>query len=704
MAARLASSSKPPARSFHRSQRTMPTRPITDIAAPPNAVWWNDWIAASHTRHYMMRDPLNDWIQAYSPPSSDASHPIHDSPYNDFQQYIMKKGCDFEDRVLRLIEQKIGVSNVAHLDLVSTVRQPNSVARTWNLMMQGTPVIHGGVLHHPPSKTYGITDLLVRSDWVSTLIDDPPPMDFASTATRLRDPEYPNKAPSYHYVVIDIKYSSLPFCADGIHLRNSGSFPAYKAQLYLYEQALGFLQGYSSSKAYVLGAGWNIQRGTQKSSSTDPLNRLGTIDYSGWDQPYIEKTQAALEWLRACRSPEARCWNVTTPPLSRPELYPNMCNTHDYPFHGRKVELAESYHELTSLWNVGVQHRQHAHAQHVYSWTDPKCTPSLLGLSPGYKSSILAAILDINQPHTATYQQGRKISPSCIQSRLGNWHERDAIEFFVDFEIINHVLFDFDTEFHQQRKSLVFTIGVGWMEDQQWFYRHFTVNALSTVEEERICREFSWFIADMSRKYHVRKPKCFHWAHAEPSFWKDALARHPQASKHWPKPWQWVDLLKLFQEEPIVVRGALGYSLKMIGRAMHQEGLIQSIWSKHSLCKDGQTAMLCAIRSAKDAAQRKIPLISDVYVQDILSYNEMDVKVLMEVLMYLRQHHLTSNDMIVGHAPEESDSSSWQSKTRSLCIPARTRDRIRPIAGRTRSKTFMLLPIAYRTRSKFDWY
>ena len=42
----------------------------------------------------------------------------------------------------------------------------------------------------------------------------------------------------YHYVVVDIKFSTLPLRADGVHLLNAGKFPAYKSQAWIYTQAL----------------------------------------------------------------------------------------------------------------------------------------------------------------------------------------------------------------------------------------------------------------------------------------------------------------------------------------------------------------------------------------------------------------------------------------------------------------------------------
>lgn len=695
--------------------RQLPVRSIKEISAPGDARWWYDWISASQTRNYMLKDPLNDWIDAHWHPRSDTVAAMHSStatvvsssardPYNDFQEFIMKKGCDFEERVVAMIKEKIGTQNVLELDLRRDVRLPLSVQRTWDAMMAGIPVIHGGVLHHVPTRTYGITDLLIRSDWLSQIITSPPEnVRPTASALRLRDPDQPHSPPAYHYVVIDIKYSALPFCVNGIYLRNSGSFPAYKSQLYLYEQALAHVQGYTTQTAYLLGRGWHIQESRSRDQHTDPLNRLGCINYATWDSSYVERTEECLTWLRECRSPEAKHWNVTTPPLTRPQLYPNMSNSHDYPFHAIKVQLSSNYQDITELWNVGVKHRQRAHDQAIYSWASPRCTTQALGIDTPCTKTILSAMLDINQPHTETYRQGILVLPKVIASTYGQWYETDTLEFAVDFEIVNHILFEFDSEMYRDHASLIFTIGVGWMDpvEKTWLYRHFTVNEMTLMEEERICREFACFILEMSQKYRLgKRPKCYHWSNAEPSFWNQALRRHPLASRSWAQAWQWVDLLALFKKEPIVVRGALGYSLKYIAKALHAHGLIQTTWPKDSSCKDGLSAMLCAVRSSVDAQRRKIPLISDALVQDIIVYNEVDVKVLIEILGYLREHHTGRSEAQVDDSSPPEDLSVR--RVWSQVASQRAQDCIRsaPIATRTRSLLRQLLPISHRTRSR----
>ena len=49
-------------------------------------------------------------------------------------------------------------------------RSTTKVKDTWSAMLRGVPFIASAVLHNPDNKTYGIADLLVRSDWLRHLV------------------------------------------------------------------------------------------------------------------------------------------------------------------------------------------------------------------------------------------------------------------------------------------------------------------------------------------------------------------------------------------------------------------------------------------------------------------------------------------------------------------------------------------------------
>ena len=135
------------------------------------------------------------------------------------------------------------------------------------------------------------------------------------------------------------------------------------------------------------------------------------------------------------------------------------------------------------------------------------------------------------------------------------------------------------------------------------------------------------------------QPRVIHWSRAEQSVletqFNSAMKRHPD--RDWPAP-NWFDFLgKVVREEPVVVRGALGFGLKAVARAMHSRGHIDTDWGAGPA--DGMGAMVGAWSCEVEARERGCILAETELMQDIARYNEVDCKVMMEIVRYLRENH-----------------------------------------------------------------
>jgi hypothetical protein len=133
--------------------------------------------------------------------------------------------------------------------------------------------------------------------------------------------------------------------------------------------------------------------------------------------------------------------------------------------------------------------------------------------------------------------------------------------------------------------------------------------------------------------------RLFHWSAAETSAienaYRSASLRHRE--RHWPE-LAWYDLLtKVVQAEPVAVRGAHGFGLKAVANAMYRHGLITTRWEDG--LADGAGVMAGAWHAAKEAALRGVPLTEMPLMREIDRYNEIDCRVMAEVLDHLRREH-----------------------------------------------------------------
>lgn len=570
-------------------------------------------VSATHVHNYMVNDTLVDWLRSRSRRGTRTT-PVYSSNHG-FTNFILKQGIQFESKLIRYMNTQ-GINIVTVSDFITD----ESCKKAIDLMKEGIPILHSVPVRNNYNRTQGIIDLLVRSDHLGDIVQRNPllPGEYTKKASRLGG--------NYHYVVVDIKFSTLPLRSDGIHLLNSGHYPAYKAQTLIYTKAIGRIQGYTAPYAFILGRRWKYTSKNVTHRSYSCLDRLGKIDYNGVDSSYVSKTKKALSWVRDVRE-HGSSWKINPP--SRQELYPNMC-IDSGEWNEEKRKIAENIGELTSIWNVGVKHRNTALSNGVTSWKDDICTTGAMKLN-GRRAPVIDKIMAINR------QTKDKLWPVKIETNVNRWKDKTN-EVFVDFETLSDMFSSFEELPTQRKSNMIFMIGVGWEEEGVWKHRNFTCTAPTPDEEYRIMNEFTKFMNDRG------SPRAHYW-HAENRFWTSAenrqfdLAcdqnnedRKDHISDNW-KAIKWCDMYQLFRYEPIVIKGCFKFGLKDIAKAMRSHGMINA--SIGSSCDSGMTAMVKAwecYNTCEDPCNSEIML-------DIARYNEFDCKVLWEIITYLRDNH-----------------------------------------------------------------
>ena len=198
--------------------------------------WWG-WVSATATRNHALRDPLLDWLGLFGEARGYiADDHIHGyDPRTDFRAFVFDRGRRFEQAVLEYLGQQTKIVTIATER--EDIRDLAAAEGTPCAMMEGVPIIAQGVLRNPQDRTYGVPDLLIRSDVLCRLFPE-----------ALDEEDAAREAPGigggdWHYRVVDIKFTTLHLSAGGT-LRDEGSSRAYKLQLHTYNHALGRLQGY----------------------------------------------------------------------------------------------------------------------------------------------------------------------------------------------------------------------------------------------------------------------------------------------------------------------------------------------------------------------------------------------------------------------------------------------------------------------------
>ena len=115
----------------------------------------------------------------------------------------------------------------------------------------------------------------------------------------------------------------------------------------------------------------------------------------------------------------------------------------------------------------------------------------------------------------------------------------------------------------------------------------------------------------------------------------------------------WVDMNSAFRCEPIVIKGAMRFGLKEIAKTMYRHKMIKTVWADDSP-QSGLSAMIGAIKhyqlidecrtgKTPTAKRRKLAIMKSKF-QKIIRYNEVDCKVVWDIVKYLRENHTGPDD------------------------------------------------------------
>ena len=157
------------------------------LVDPSSRSDWEQWVSASKTRNHILDEPLLDWLDRYGESKGFGRDAVDER--TDFVRFVMNKGIDFEQAVVKYLAG-LGVGHVLVVGAESGSERPSQdlslAEETWEAMSGGVEIICQGVLRDPEHKTYGMPDLLVRSDVLAGLFPlSLPPAQAAAAAEDL---------------------------------------------------------------------------------------------------------------------------------------------------------------------------------------------------------------------------------------------------------------------------------------------------------------------------------------------------------------------------------------------------------------------------------------------------------------------------------------------------------------------------------------
>lgn len=503
--------------------------------------------------------------------------------------------------------------------------------KTRRLMLNGTPIILQGVLLDNYTCTWGIADIIIRSDYISSVFDNFIEDDEINTGCDISKPY--NK--EYHYRIIDIKYSKINLNFDGTNMTDKNEQKFYKHQVCMYTSMLKHIQNYVPNYAYVIGTKYEYVRTINKKKNKyrfDRWNRnIGKINFVNNDKNIINSVLRSIVYRREFDYyPEEFNFD------SNPELRPNMKNKSMPEYSMIRKNIAQKYKDLSLVYLLSTKEREKQFDLDVYDY-----------------DSIDKVLLN---SCAKNFLCGHEYIPDKLDI-----YDKFESEYFFDYENLNGERVKmlngiYEPEFNSDH---LFMIGLTFeskdnidimdiMEnlkiktkfvhyDDKIFmnkkYEFVCFYLEKLIDEKYMIDDMMKFIMKRNELLGIIDYRMFHWSQAEKRINNVVFNRIKTNNRNdiknkFEQNCQYVDLLKIFKDNKICVRGMSKYGLKNVANAFKKNGYIKTDWEggKYS---DGLVAMLdCEIMYSKGFDQE--------IIDKVLDYNRIDCDVLFEIVEYMR--------------------------------------------------------------------
>ena len=232
-------------------------------------------------------------------------------------------------------------------------------------------------------------------------------------------------------------------------------------------------------------------------------------------------------------------------------------------------------------------------------------------------------------------------------------------------------------------RDMINIIGVGYTDPitKDWVFKTFATDYLNDYEELFIINNWLDYMDKIIDLYDCYG-RIYHWSSAEFFMLKRFIKKHntltltkniyhQNVSNIINKvyklfyDYKWVDLLDIFKNTPIILKGAYNFSLKTISKALYKLNKIKTLWDDNSdlettttpttpttptttqsivpvsgLCLNGLDSMYISIDANIWALKNNCSMLYHQQMNNVIKYNEIDCKVMWEILSFIKKELL----------------------------------------------------------------
>ena len=523
-------------------------------------------------KNYINRDPLSDWFD------------INDDKYkkdtpNKFKLKIQEEKEIFKNKMIENFKNdKNFYQDLNHKEIIQKINKNEKF------------IIYHGNLYHKQYNTYIKPDLIIHKDLFLKYC-----------------PEIKFELPEY--LIIDILFKILHFNSEQTDILNQGNIYYHKCKMFLASDSLGI-----KDYGFFLGREYRHKNIN--------LVKKETIGYFPLLDEYKISIQESISWLNKLKKNHKQ-W-IILPNPSIKELYPNM-NRKDGDWTNEKLKLADEIKEITHIWNISFNKRCILLDKGISTWDDPILLSNIYDykVRENKRKYIQEKIIHINSQENINIEP-RKIKKYDFVQIIKNQENSIILDIESVINIDGNNIDDENINLNDSmpKISIIGTI----INKEKFIYKDFTIRYLTNEEEKKIIK---YWLNYLNRKFKG-SIKVYHWGNAEKVYLNYMKNKYPDLK--YPN-FVMIDILYYFKNEPITIKGCFGYGLKGIVKQLYSLKLIDNIWIDDT---DGLDAIIEIIKTSELAKENNIPIKRYIEIKNIVYYNYMDCRVIIDILKLLR--------------------------------------------------------------------
>jgi hypothetical protein len=376
------------------------------------------------------------------------------------------------------------------------------------------------------------------------------------------------------------------------------------------------------------------------------FKKIGIINYAGRDNLFVKKTYDALCWLNKLEK-YGKNWsydNMDSIPL---ELYPNMNKYYDRRYSHLKKKIANSYNEITQIWNISLDIRNKCIEQKLIS----------------YKNKELKLLFNEKEfSGDLNYYIDFETLDNDMKNAFANTKYKNTKTFDSNHLVMIGMVFknlDIPTDILLEKINIDTNI-VGYKTEtinNTAEYICFYLKKANLDYEINLLHVYISFLKYRKQIYdtHYRKKQnivLLHWSPAESNILSTVFDRiingEPDNEnyneidiknimknyqtiydliEYYKDNTEYLDLFHIFKQHNIIIKNQKGFGLKSVANSFHDNKLINTKWTNSKL-SGGYEAMIEMIRLYAD----NVDIETSIDYQEIIKYNKIDCVVMLEMV------------------------------------------------------------------------